>query len=42
MSFEGIARVIGWRALVMCLDLPSLLKIKHRQKQMVKEFSHEW
>jgi hypothetical protein len=42
VSFKGIATVMGWGALATWLYSSTFLKVRHWQKSVVKESSHEW
>jgi hypothetical protein len=39
MSFKRIASVMGWKALVVQLYSLTLLKVRHQQRQVVKNLS---
>jgi hypothetical protein len=39
---KGIVGVMGWRALAVRLYSLALPKIRHQQKRVVEESSHEW
>jgi hypothetical protein len=42
VPLEGIASVMGWKALAALLYSSALFKVRHWWKQVVEEFSHEW
>ncbi len=42
VSSKWMVGVMGWKALVTWLYSPALPKVRHWQKQVVEESSHEW